>query len=69
MAKKIFKLAGLHCTSCSMVIEGELEDVGVGAKCDYVKQVVEVEYDLGKIDDQKIVELIEKQGYKVIGQG
>lgn len=67
MIKKTFKLSGLHCTSCSMVVEGELEDqLGVKAACNYAKQMVEVEYDPAKITDKKITEMIEKQGYKVV---
>ena len=67
MVKKTFKISGMHCTSCSMVIEGELEDtLGVRAKCSYAKQTVEVECDGDKVPDKKIVEVIESQGYKVI---
>jgi copper chaperone CopZ len=49
-----------------MVIEGELEDIGVKSKCDFVKQAAEVEYDPDVISDRKITQTIEKQGYKVI---
>ena len=63
MTKKTFKLSGLHCTSCSMVIEGELEDMGVEARCNYVKQIVEVEWDQTKISEKLIVQKIEEQGY------
>lgn len=68
-AKKIYKLSGMHCTSCSLVIEGELEDIGVEAVCSYARQVVEVIYDTDKVNDRKIVEIIEKEGYKVVGRG
>ncbi len=67
MVKKKLKLSGLHCVSCSLVIEGELEDVGVNAKCDYAKQEVEVVYDEAKIDEQQIKDVIEKRGYRVVG--
>lgn len=67
MMKKIYKLSGLHCTSCSMVIEGELEDqLGVRAACNWAKQVVEIE---GEADHEMIVKVIEGQGYKVVGEG
>ena len=66
MTKKIYKLSGLHCTSCSMVIEGELEDqLGVRAACNYARQVVEIE---GEADHEAIVRIIEAQGYKVVGE-
>lgn len=67
MTKKIYKLSGLHCTSCSMVIEGELEDqLGVKAECSYARQVVEIE---GGADHEAIVRIIEGQGYRVVGEG
>jgi len=66
MIKKKYQLAGLHCTSCSMVIEGELEDIGVAAACDYVKQEVVVEFDPEAVKDEEIVKTIERQGYKVV---
>jgi len=67
MTKKIYKLSGMHCTSCAMVIEGELEDqLGVRAACDWIKQIVEVE---GEIDDVKVRQIIEAQGYRVVGEG
>jgi copper chaperone CopZ len=50
-----------------MVIEGELEDIGVKSRCDFVKQAAEVEYDPTAVSDKKIVQTIEKQGYKVVG--
>lgn len=65
MVKKILKLNGMHCTSCSLVIEGELEDVGVRAKANYAKQLVEVEFDPNQITEKEIVTTIEKQGYTV----
>lgn len=64
---KIFKLSGLHCTSCSLVIEGEIEDLGAKASCDYVKQTVKVEFDPEILSEQKIIAAIEGQGYEVVG--
>lgn len=56
----------MHCASCSLVIEGELEDIGVKARANYAKQIVEVEYNSQEIEHDLIVKTIEKQGYKVI---
>ncbi len=67
IATKIFKLSGLHCTSCSLLIEGEIEDLGAKADCDYVKQIVKVEFDPQAVSEQKIIAAIEGQGYKVVG--
>ncbi|MFZ2025633.1 MAG: heavy-metal-associated domain-containing protein [Microgenomates group bacterium] len=60
------KLSGMHCVSCSLLIEGELEDIGVQAKANYAKQLVDCTYDEEKIDVKKIQEVIEKLGYKVV---
>jgi len=68
MTKKTFKLSGLHCTSCNMLIENELEDqLGVRAVCSYHTQKVEVEFDPKKVAASRIVKVIESQGYKVLG--
>ena len=45
--KTIYKINGMHCSSCAMIIEGELEDRGIDARCRYEKGEVEV---LGKTD-------------------
>lgn len=66
MIKKKFKIEGMHCTSCAMNIDGELEDTD-GVKCantSYAKQETEVEYDENKVDEKKIIEIVEKTGYK-----
>lgn len=65
MTKKTFKVWGMHCSSCAMTIEWELEDAGVKAKCSYAQQVVEVEYDSQKVSDEKIKEVVKKAGYQV----
>lgn len=67
MIKKIFNITGMHCTSCAMNIDGELEDTdGVKeSNTSYAKSQTTVEYDGEKIDDKKIIEIIEKVGYKV----
>lgn len=59
--KKLYKVFGMHCTSCAMNIEWELEDKGLKAKCDYAKQVLEVEFDLDK--ETEIKKTITGLGY------
>lgn len=55
----------MHCVSCSMLIEGELEDIGVQAKANYAKQLVEVMFDSKKVAEKAIVQVIERLGYQV----
>lgn len=63
--KKTFKVQGMHCTSCAMVIEGELEDVGVKARCNYVKQTLEVEFDPKKVSERGIKDTVSRAGYQL----
>lgn len=65
MIKKILKIDGMHCTSCSMSIDMDLEDLeGVSkAQTSYAKQETEVEFDPEKVSLEKIIETIKKTGY------
>lgn len=66
MGKKTFKIEGMDCASCAMIIESDLEDAGIAARCSYAKESLEVEND-GSVKDGVIREVIEKAGYKIIG--
>ncbi len=65
--KKKLKIAGMHCNSCSMLIDFDLEELeGVrSVKTSYVKQVCEIEYDEELIKENQIIEAIAKTGYQV----
>ena len=66
--KKKFKIIDMHCTSCAMIIDMNLEDLdGVSkAQTNYAKQVCEVEFDTNKITQARIMETIKKTGYTVV---
>jgi len=68
MTKKKFKIKDMHCTSCSLIIDMDLEDLdGVEkSKTSYAKQATEVEFDPEKVSEQKILETIKKSGYNAI---
>lgn len=57
----------MHCSSCAMSIDFDLEDLtGVkGAKTSYAKQETEVEFEEEKIGEREIVNQINKTGYKI----
>ncbi|HYE59871.1 MAG TPA: cation transporter [Candidatus Kapabacteria bacterium] len=61
------KINGMHCTSCAMNIDGELEDTpGVKeAKTSYVKNETAVVFDDEKVQENVLCEIIKKLGYKV----
>ncbi len=65
MTKGKFKICDMHCTSCAMSIDFDLEDVeGVKkAITSYAKAECEVEFEEQKLDNNKIIELIKKTGY------
>ena len=65
MTKLKLKIEGMHCTSCAMNIDGELEDTeGVkSSSTNYAKQNTEVEFDDSKINLQKIINIIKTVGY------
>jgi copper chaperone CopZ len=65
MIKKSFQIKGMHCSSCSILIEGELEDIGVRARADYAKARLETEYDETKISETDIVAAVRRAGYAV----
>ena len=60
--KKTYKIKGMNCPSCASLLELDLEDVGVKAKCSYPKSTVEVEGDGNFVNIRKVVE---KSGYKI----
>lgn len=55
----------MHCTSCAINIDGELEDIqGIRqANTNYAKSQTEVEFDENIITDKQIISIIEKVGY------
>lgn len=66
MKKKTYKVGGMHCTSCALMIESDLEDAGVKATCSYAKQTLEVEFDPVKVSEDKIVGIVQNDGYKLL---
>lgn len=67
MKKLKFKIEGMHCVSCAMNIDFDLEDLGVkNVKTSYAKQECEVEFDEEKIKPQQIMDQIKKTGYKAL---
>lgn len=63
--KKKFIITGMHCVSCALTIDGDLEDTkGVkSASTNYAKQETAVEFDPTVISDESIIGIIKKSGY------
>lgn len=65
--KIILKIKGMHCISCAINIDGELEDLDgiVRSVTSYAKSQIAVEYDSEKIDISKIKKVVEELGYEI----
>ncbi|MFH2019413.1 MAG: heavy-metal-associated domain-containing protein [bacterium] len=63
-----FKLSGLHCTSCSLNIDGTLEDTkGVlSSATSYAKSQTNISYDPTIIDKNSLIKVITNLGYQVV---
>lgn len=67
MTKKvILKINGMHCTSCAINIDGDLEDFVKGvksSKTNYAKQECEVKFEEA-VKVEQIITQIQKTGYQ-----
>jgi copper chaperone CopZ len=59
-----YKITGMDCPSCAMLIESELEDAGIKAKVSYAKQTLEIEDTDNSLTGQ-ITKIVSDLGYKV----
>lgn len=62
------KLSGLHCSSCSLNIDSDLEDLPgvIKTSTSYAKQESTITYDPAIADLSKFKTVIENLGYQVI---
>lgn len=60
------KITGMHCVSCAMNIDFDLEDVEgvISSKTSYAKGITEVEFDDKKLTIDVIKKAIEETGYR-----
>ena len=66
MKKVTLKLNGMHCSSCSLLIDAALEELpGVkSAKTSYAQQQVEVEFNPKQIQIPQLVSAVKSEGYE-----
>jgi copper chaperone CopZ len=65
VTKKTFRVSDMHCSNCTMKIEG-LEDDLPGIRsisASYQKGQMVVEYDETQINEALIIAAVKKQGY------
>lgn len=55
----------MHCSSCAMSIDGDLEDTqGIkSSSTNYTKAITEVAFDNDKISKDDVISIIKKTGY------
>lgn len=59
------KINGMHCTSCSLNIDGELEDTPgvIAANTSYAEAITTVEFDPNATSETALRAVIKKLGY------
>ena len=65
--KIVLKITGMHCTSCAMNIDGDLEDYVKGiksSKTNYAKQETELEFEEEEVKIEQIIAQIKETGYQ-----
>lgn len=62
-----WRIEGMHCTSCSLNIDGELEDTDgvVSASTSYAKAKTTVVFDPEKVSEKTLQSTIESLGYTI----
>ncbi len=65
MITKKFKIDGMHCSSCSLDIDFDLEELDgvISAKTSYARQKSEVTFDPSKVSEKEIISVVKKKGY------
>jgi len=63
--KKTFKISGMHCSSCSRLIEVELEDKVNKININISNGETIIDFNPKKINEDKIAEIIENLGYRL----
>ena len=65
MKKIVLDIQGMHCSSCAMNIDFDLEDLDAikEAKTNYARQKCEVEFDEDSISEDQIIKQIKDTGY------
>lgn len=70
MKQVLFTITDMHCTSCAINIDGELEDTqGIKESIThFAKQQTTVSFDERQVSMEEIVTIIKKVGYTAVPQ-
>src|SRR3989344_2518853 len=61
--KKTFKIKGMNCNSCAMLIEKELKENVNHVSASYAKEQAEVDFDENKISEKEVKDKIEESSF------
>ena len=66
IVNKKLKIDGMHCSSCALSIDFDLEDLGgvVKAKTSFARQETEVEFDDSSVNPDDLIKQVAMTGYK-----
>jgi uncharacterized protein len=67
--KRKFNVSGMHCNSCTILIEENLKGKVNTVKANYAKGVVDVDFDEKKISEKEIIGIIGEGDFEVIKNG
>ncbi len=61
----VLKIDGMHCVSCSLNIDGALEDTKgvISASTNYAKAETQIKFDPGQVSLGQLQKVIRAQGY------
>lgn len=60
-----YGVVGMHCTSCAAMIESDLLDAGIDARCSYAKQKLTIK-NIGEKSEKDIMKIVKKTGYTLV---
>ena len=64
--EKTYKVTGMHCPSCEIILKDDFEELGVKVKeVSHKSGVLKVEFDDKKVPEAKIKKVVTDNGYKV----
>jgi len=64
----LIHIEGMHCPSCAIALDFAIEEeMGIySAKTNFAKSTIKIYYNPVKFDKTRIINIIEKQGYRIL---
>lgn len=67
LTKETFKITGMHCQSCELLVKEDLEDAGAKTvKASHEKELLELEYNPHNLSKEKVKEIVSDLGFKIL---